>query len=199
MHVCWTNIEHTYTVKNGVTIKKEYHFEELLTTRGEWRVPTFGHLKFDHVIFRPSDQQIGTVGFNVLQQQVASQVRQGMAMHAVTDAFSYMTLAGGSACKFSTVQAFHLLNMVPAMRRLELTQLLYPSVTDFHNLFNLLLTNPVKRQCMPAPVADLVACETSHLQGPPPRPPPSRHALPLPGSLIFSYYVEGCVEGCMRD
>ena len=168
MYVCWTNILHEYTVQNGdesLVVKKKFFFEELVKMPGEWRAPSGGILRFDHVILRPSGNFIGAVGFNVLKQQVSNHVRSGMAIQAVTDAFAYMNLAGGSSVKFSTVQAFQLLNMVPALRRQELAQLLYPSVTDFHNLFNILLSQPAKRQCMPETIADIVTCETGHIAG----------------------------------
>ena len=38
------------------------------------------------------------------------------------------------------------MNLVPSPRRLELARELYDSVSDYYNLFNLLMLDPVKRE-----------------------------------------------------
>ena len=116
---------------------------------------------------RAPDVQVSVVAFNMLWQQLVGHVSPGMALPAVSEAANYMTLssAGGNNCWFTTDQVFRLMNLVPSARRLDLARQLYPSCSDFYNLFNLLMVEPVKRHSIPKPISQLLSSETEgHLQ-----------------------------------
>ena len=169
MYASWTRIKLEKPSATGSPIKKALEFAELMRTPGGWRIPHEGLLQFDHVLCKPvpdgCPDHIGIVRFHMLKQQVIRNINNGMPLQAVTDAMQYLNLAKVSAAKFSTEQLFILLALIPAARRNELVRLLYPSVTDFHNLFNLLLTDPVKKHCIPQQVGDIVDVETAHTHG----------------------------------
>jgi Ran GTPase-activating protein (RanGAP) involved in mRNA processing and transport len=168
MYSCWTRIKMEKKVPTGVVMDK-LEFPELMKMPGGWRMPHQGVLHFDHVLCRPVPEgcpdHIGIVRFHMLKQQVIRNINNGMPLQAVTDAMQYLNLAKVSAAKFSTEQLFSLLSLIPAARRNELVRLLYPSVTDYHNLFNLLLIEPIKKQCIPSQVGDIVEVETAHTYG----------------------------------